>query len=297
MGLRRLVILVSLFFPVKSSSYPNGAILVRDNYIRCKDVDLHTHIPVCEIHNQEDEVNIKIFGLSGCSGSTLECAEGDIKTCMPLVTVNNLHYQCFCHSDEEDNSVTYSHTWTQWQRLDHIFRHFQYKRTLLIDNTVDVAEEYITEPQAVYIVANHSLPDTVYSASSELNDLHAARRARIDNYFDSFCCWGSLDTDTYPWLKISLPNQYIVTGVYIKRRCDAYTEYPTVVDVMTSVDDETWQDVVVRENIGSRYSSDDPEGFVNIWFSKKYTTRFWKIYLFQVFVLPRMKCDLYGHVL
>ena len=278
-------------------AYPTGAILVSNNYTRCKDVNFHRQRLVCEIHSQEDEMKIERFGLSGCYGSTLSCAEGDIKTCMPLMTINTLHYQCYCHSDEEGTTINYTHYWSSWQKLDARLKKFKYSRRLMIDNGLaHVAEEYSGHfPGVLYIVANYSLPDTVYSASSEYNWGHGVRKARIDDYFDFPCTWAAGGGDLYPWLKISLPSQYIITGVYIKRRCDQYQQYPTVVDVMTSEDDVIWQDVVVRKNIASSYSSDDNQGFVKIWFPTIYTTKYWKIFIFEFFSHPSMKCDLLGY--
>ena len=277
------------------AAYPTGAILVNNNYPRCKDVDLHTQRLVCEIHSQEDEMKIERFGLSGCYGSTLSCAEGDIKTCMPLMTINSLHYQCYCHADEA-GTVNYNYYWTQWKEMDEHFRGFSYNRRLVVDNVIDnVAEEYSHFPDILYIVANYSLPDSVYSASSQLNLLHAAVRARIDNYFDLACTWTARSDDPYPWLKISLPSEYTITGVYIKRRCDNNRQYPTIVDVMTSEDDVIWQEVVLKENIATSYSSNDRHGFVNIWFPHSYTTKYWKIYIFEFAVYNSMKCDLLGY--
>ena len=276
---------------------PTGAILVSNDHPRCKDVNIHTQRLVCEIHSQEDEMKIEGFGLSGCYGSTLSCAEGDIKTCMPLMTINTLHYQCFCHADEEGSStVNYNYYWTQWQERDKHFRGFRYNRKLMIDNEMDhLAEEFSLYPDILYIVANYSLPDSVYSASSQLNLDHGIIRARIDNYFAQPCTWTAHTSDSYPWLKISLPNEYTIIGVYIKRRCDDYVQYPTVVDVMTSDDDVIWQDVVVRDDIASRYSSDDGQGFVKIWFPNLYTTKYWKIYIFEFVGYNSMKCDLLGY--
>ena len=275
-----------------------GAILVSDKYPRCKDVNLHTERLVCEIHSQEDEMKIDRFGLSGCYGSTLSCAEGDIKTCMPLMTINTLHYQCYCHLDEQETVVS-DYYWTLWEK--NLFREFVYHRTLVIKNDEDhVAEEYRRFiPGVQYVVANNSLPDSVFTASSywglQSPASHSPARARIDDYFDPACAWASGGHDRdYPWLKITLPNQYQVIGVYIKQRCD-FQQYPTVIDVTTSVDDVLWQDVVRGEDIATRYSSYDMQGSVSVWFSRSYTTLYWKIYLDETHWGPAMKCDLLGY--
>ena len=52
----------------------------------CSEVDFDTHSRVCEI--EEDGMIIEIFVFSWCYRSILSCGEGDIKTCMPLVTIN-----------------------------------------------------------------------------------------------------------------------------------------------------------------------------------------------------------------
>ena len=63
-----VVCFLGIISPVELSphEHPTGAILVSDNYTRCKDVNLHTLRLVCEIHSQEDEMKIERFGLSGC---------------------------------------------------------------------------------------------------------------------------------------------------------------------------------------------------------------------------------------
>ena len=280
------------------AGYPTGAILVNDDYPRCKNVDFHTQRLVCEIHSQEDEMKIERFGLSGCYGSTLSCAEGDIKTCMPLMTINTLHYQCHCHSDEEGTTINYNHYWSSWQMLNERFRKFRYNRQLMIDNGNNyVAEEFSRNfPSIFYIVANNSLPDYVYNASSEYQwGGHGVERARIDNYFNSPCTWAADSSDPYPWVKISLPTKYTIKGVYIKRRCDNYGQYPAIVDVMTSEDDVMWQEILVRRNITTSYSSNDSHGFVNIWFPHSYTTKYWKIFIFKFVSHASMKCDLLGY--
>ena len=142
-------------------------------------------------------------------------------------------------------------------------------------------------------MSNTSLsPATVYSASSEYGSRWAAQNAHLD-YFGEFCGWSAAGADKdYPWLKISLPIPYIVVGVYIMQRCD-FLQYPKVVDVRTSNDDETWQDVVIAEDISTRYSSYD--GSVSIWFSTTFSSRYWEISIVSYVRHPFMKCDLLGY--
>ena len=293
-----VVFFLGIISPVELSPHEHltGAILVSDNYPRCKDVNLHTQRLVCEIHSQEDEMKIERFGLAGCYGSTLSCAEGDIKTCMPLLTLNTLHYQCYCRLDEQ-NTVVSGYYWTLWEK--NRFREFVYKRTLLVNDGDDyVAVEYRRfAPGVQFVVANNSLPDSVFTASSYYKRLryYAPERARIDNYFHYACAWGAGEGDQdNPWLKIALPDQYWVIGVYIKQRCDA-PHYPTVIDVTTSVDDVLWQDVVIGENLATRYSSYDRRGSVSVWFSRSYTAPYWKIYIAERIKYSAMKCDLLSY--
>ena len=290
-----MVLFIGQILAIDLSIYPTGAILVRGNYIRCKDVDLHMESSVCEIHDQEDEMKIEGFGLSGCYGSTLSCPEGDTKTCMPLMTINALHYQCFCHSIETDTPVENEYYWSDWILLMKHFRVFRYKRQLMVDNGgTSLVDEYsrIYDP-VIYIVANTSLsPEIVYSASSQHSTAFRPEKARID-YFGGHCSWAA-GGDPNPWLKISLPSPFAVVGVYIMQRCD-WLQYPTVVDVTTSTDDETWQDVVIAEDISTRYNSYDNYGSVSIWFSTRFISRYWKIFIISYVTYPSMRCDLIGH--
>ena len=70
-----------------------------------------------------------------------------------------------------------------------------------------MAEEYCRHI-TYFIVANYSLPDSVYSASSAYGG-HGTERARIDNYFNPPCSSSASDF-VQPWLKISLPSEYLV---------------------------------------------------------------------------------------
>ena len=292
-----IIVILCLISRMELSLYPTGAVLARNNYTRCKDVNLHRQRLVCEIHSQEDEMKIERFGLSGCYGSTLPCAEGDVKTFMPLMTLNTLHYQCYCNSDEQNSNFNYDYYWSQWEKLNKHFREFMYTRTLIIDNGLDhVAEEYGRYiPDIVYIVANYSLPDSVYTSSSEFDAYHLPMRARIDDYLVWPCGWTANENELSPWLKISLPNEYVITGVYLGKRCDE-AQYPTRVDVMTSEDDSIWQSVVSGADITERYNSDENDAFVNIWFSKMYTTLYWRIIILDFVNYPSMKCDLRGYL-
>ena len=279
-----------------------GDILVEESYMPCSEVDFHNQRLVCEIRSGEDEAKIERFGLSGCYGSTLSCAEGVIKTCMPLMTINTLHYQCFCHKPEVAIPAVSDYYWSGWQNLTKRFRRFIYHRQLLINNRTDyVAEEYSRISTGVqYIVANNSLPDSVFTASSYWanNTAHSPKRARIDNYFTSACAWAAAykKYDFAPWLKITLPGEFEVIGVYIRQRCDI-VQYPTVIDVTTSVDDVLWQDVVIEEDIATRYTDYDTQGSVSLWFPRSYTTRYWKIYIIEYNRHPSMKCDLIGYAI
>ena len=293
-----LTLLLTFNSHIESTSCPTGAILVSGNYPRCKYMNLHRQRLVCEIHSQEDEMKIERFGLSGCYGSTLSCAEGGIKTCMPLMTTNTLHYQCFCHSDEESAAIIYNYNWSQWTKLNTSFRGFSYKRGLTNDTGIEfLAEEYTKTnlTPGLYIVANYSLPDSVYSASSAYGG-HGAERARIDNYFNPPCSWAAAKNQLNTWLKISLPSEYMVTGVYIQKRCDVpYIQYPTVVDVMTSFDDVIWETVLSGYDLTERYSSDNETGYVKIWFSMIYNSKYWKVIISEYERWPSMMCDLLGY--
>ena len=285
------------------SDFATGSVLVKDSYPPCREINFHAESRVCEIQSSEDEEIILRFGLSGCYGSTLSCPEGDIKTCMPQLTINNLHYQCLCHRTSKQTLVDIDAYWTEWVRLTQHFRGFVYKRELLANSGADIVTvEYsmaVDTPQ--YIVSAYSLSDSVFSASSQLGEdrSYGPFKARLDNYIGPECCWAAAPDDPEtPWLQISLPGQYTVIGVHIRQRCRTYPlEYPTVVSVSRSDGDGQWQEVLIQENIASRYSSYDSKakGVANVWFSQKYTTLYWKIYIIQYEEMAAMKCDLIGY--
>ena len=294
-----LIIIITDYSIATVSTSDIGTILVNTAHIPCRDVKLYSERIVCEIRNEEDEMKIERFGLSGCYGSTLSCAEGDIKTCMPLMTINTLHYQCFCHLSHQGTPTVRDYYWTGWLKLSTHLAGFIYRRRLMNNSTNDyIAEEYNRDAPNLFIVSNYSLPDSVFSASSYYgnNDAYKYERARLDDYFDLACGWTANTAN--PWLKISLPASYEVInvlGIYIKQRCDAL-QYPTVIDVTTSVDDVLWQDVVKAEDIATRYSSYNMQGSVSVWFSRSYKTQYWKIYIVDYIWHPSMKCDLIGNI-
>ena len=301
---RAYLIILKLKLCLSLNIHLAGDVLVKGSYMPCSDVDFNIQSRVCKIRTEEDEMKIEGFGLSGCYGSTLSCTEVETKTCMPLLTINNLHYQCFCSTPGDVNSVVSHYYWAGWQKLPKPLREFIYQRKLMINNGADyVAEEYSRVSVDVqYVVADNSLSDSVFTASSHYKnkDDTTAKRARIDNYFSRACAWLAQDTsiDSAPWLQVTLPVQFEVIGVYIKQRCDSKSlQYPTVIDVATSVDDKSWQAVVKGENIATRYSSYDKQGSVSVWFSRSYTTRYWKINIVEFHNHPSMKCDLIGRAI
>ena len=161
-----------------------------------------------------------------------------------------------------------------------------------------VVEEYSRDAVNVeYIVYANNLPDNDASSTYDDDVNHLPKRARFDNYFDRCCGWAAnrYQSHRLEWFKISLLDQYRVIGVHIRRRCESFRQYSTVVDVTTSVDDVLWKDVVKAEDIATRYSFDDKQGSVSVWFSRSYTTQHWKIYIVDYRSAPAMKCDLIGH--
>ena len=75
-----------------------GAVLVNNKYRLCREVNLETHRLVCEVTTEEEERKKRyLISGGGCYSPTLTCPPGDIKTCMPIMTINSMHYQCFCH--------------------------------------------------------------------------------------------------------------------------------------------------------------------------------------------------------
>ena len=142
------------------------------------------------------------------------------------------------------------------------------------------------------IVSTHNLPDSVYTASSYEDVNHEAYRARIDNYFSLACAWqADLANDANPWLAITLPTEYLIKGMVIKKRCDPPydNQYVTMVTVTTSHDDVTYQDVVAREDLSDGYHSDLS---AHLLFPQVYTTRFWMIHINAHNIGATMKCDL-----
>ena len=142
------------------------------------------------------------------------------------------------------------------------------------------------------VVVNYKLPDTVFTASTYLSGFDPFR-ARIDAYDSNptTCAWCPAYDDLERWLEIALPDTYVIKGCVLDKMCDSL-RYVTEVTVTTSDDDNTWRDVIVEEDISTRYDSDD---FAYIWFPTSHTSPYWRIYMVTGNMQGlRTKADLIG---
>ena len=274
---------------------PEMAALINRTYPSCDERDLSTELPICQI-DKENRLNTsyaphdRLPALCACPDGTWN------RTCYPRAPADmfEIHMECVCHSGVPTTDNIRETHWENWQNLDPPVNGAHYTRRLIM-GTECIGQEFdktFLRP----IVKTHSLPDSVYTASSYYNFGSVPYRARIDNsYTDYMCAWApsSAEKNNNPWLAITLPTEYLVRGMMIKTRCDLpyIFQYVTMVTVSTSHDGVTYQDVVVREDLSAGYD-DDLTAY--IMFTQVYTTRFWLIHVNDYNDYPAMKCDLLG---
>ena len=75
---------------------------------------------------------------------------------------------------------------------------------------------------------------------------------------------------------------------------DFCLQYPIIVNVTTSVDDVLRQDMVIEEDIATRYSSYDRQGSGNVWFLRACTTRYWTTCVVEFVGHASLKYDVIG---
>ena len=232
------------------------AALINRTYSPCEQRNFSRELPVCQIEG-ENTVDT-CYATSDRMPALTACPDGTWKrTCYPRTYVNMIHMVCVCHSAVQIPENIRATHWENWKNLDPPVNGAHYRRRLMKD-TECIGQEFVKIPLQP-IVMTHSLPDSVYTASSMFEATqYKAYRARIDNYFADCCGWGPKSDDLInPWLAITLPTEYPVGGMMIKKRCDhAFVDqYVTMVTVSTSHDDVTYQDVVVREDLSAGYDS------------------------------------------
>ena len=262
------------------------------NFMSCRDVDFSLYHAVCQLTN--GDLDTSLHGSTYTPASTSACPDGSFdKVCYPKTSPGCCsHYDCFCHSIVQvDDDVAATH-WSSWEPLDPPVDGVHYTRSLKMDGSECIAEETLMFP-AMPVVAHYDLPEGVYSATSYYTSFYP-HKASIDSYLTvgEKCGWAAGVGHNDPWLAITLPTQYMIIGVLIKKRCDA-AQYATEVDIKTSPDDSTWQDVSNNVDLNVLY---DANMAAYVWFTEIYTTRFWKVYITGYYDHPTMKCDVMGRV-
>ena len=255
---------------------PEMAALINQTYPSCDQRNFSAELPICQItgENTVDPCYAppgRLPALPACSDGTWN------RTCYPRISVNMIYMDCVCHSVVQVTDNIRETDWENWQKLEPPVNGAHYRRRLMMD-TECIGQEFV-KISLNPIVATHILPDNVFSASSEYGTKRVAYKARIDNYFDKSCGWSPKATDTTnPWLAITLPTEYLIKGMMIKKRCDPpdTDQYVTMVTVSTSHDDVTYQDVVAREDLSAGYDADITAYIV---FTQVHITRFWMIHV------------------
>ena len=265
--------------------------LLNGTYPACRDVDNTRKLTICEIDEKDvsDTCSISSDPIP-CPKST--CPDGSWnRTCYPVPRNDVIYaFKCVCHSaahiwDVADVRATF---WSDLEPLDQPVGGAYFARRLTMIGGGCIAREFIKIGPIVY---GHNLPDSVYTASSSYSSNYPPYKAHIKQYMSGHCAWIPKQGDNDKWLGITLPGDYITEGVIISRLCSPLSKYPGVVTVTTSHDDVTWLTPADSVDLIPLYDADHN---AYIWFSTRYTTRFWRIRFVPVGGNPRMKSDLIG---
>ena len=195
-----------------------------------------------------------------------------------------MFYTCVCRSGVHITEDVRNTSWSSLELITPPVHGAYYAMRLMLDGGECITREFILDKP---IVSSFGLPDTVYSASSSWDGNSLPYNARFGAYTVS-CAWLAHINDGQPWLAITLPTEdYIISGVIIKKRFTNPAQYVKRVTISTSVDGVAWQDVIVDEVYDDIVSG--------VRFSVVFTTRYWKIFV-KAFgtTTAAMKCDLSG---
>ena len=269
-------------------------------YPGCHQVDIQTEWVICEVNSEQDAIMLT-NGSRMCIKSTYDtpCPDGSLnKTCYPVTSTQSVHhYDCICESVMRHDMMQGESYWGDWEQGT--WDDYVHRRQLLIGTPPTcIMEEYVKRSfEYVITTAGFTDPDSLFSASSYNGLFHEPFRARYNAHFGFSCSWRSaFDDQLAPWLQISLPENpaYLVRGVVIKERCDwPFWGRPDVINITTSSDDVTWQDVLLEHDIADSYANSE----TSVWFDSASTNRYWKIHIVEYNGEPSMKCDLIGYKL
>ena len=294
-----VILILTFIHTIVTCSVGNiaGQILLSESYKTCQSLDLNQDRVICEIHSEEDTINLVCLGLSNCKMPVTLCPDGSInKTCFPLRDDNSLSYQCICHSNRRAESIVPVTEWTTWTTSTNPYQSFKYERNLIVPNLAWVVLQEFSHfrPTNVYIISHYQLsPSSVYSASSTHSSGYAPQKASIDSIVSQECSWAAASNPS--WLQMTLPTEYVVVGSIIKQRCDLRDgfQYATRVKITRSVDGVSWLTVIESEDL--IYDSYDAQGSCSVWFPQAFTDRFWRLHILLYERHPSMKADLIGY--
>ena len=248
---------------------PKMAAMMNRNYTLCRDVDFRLEWPICEVHEKEEAADRCIISAGRLHALHTPCPDGTWnRTCYPLFTRGDIyHMNCVCQSIvhiPDDVRATY---WSNLEApnppVDGVF----YIRHLMMAGDECITQEMIrTGP----VISGLGLPISVFSCSTNYASA-TPDKAHIDQVSG---CWIPDPSDADPWLGITLPNDYMIKGSVINKKCSP-SQPATKATFSMSHDGVTWQVVADREDLSARYDNDDT---AYIWFTRSYISRNWRIY-------------------
>ena len=268
------------------------AAMMNGSYPACRDIDFSYELFICET----DEADVG----DNCSSSAHGlpplpvCEDGTWnRTCYPKFTHDvGYHMNCVCRSlvrIPDDVGATY---WSGLESLSPPVDGVFYTRPLMMAGGECITQELIKMGP---VVVGYDLPDSVFTASSIWSDDYPPYKARLGDVIETgACAWFARlkVEDAEPWLGITLPMNYFIKGCVISKTCS--TPRPiTMITVTTSDDDVIWSDVTVDEDISTLYDFYESAAIL---FSRSYTSRYWKIFVFNgdPTYSSRLRADLIG---
>ena len=172
------------------------------------------------------------------------CPDGTWKrACYPTMSPSlPLDWTCVCQSaGTSDVRATY---WSGWEDLSPPVGEAHFTRRLMMEGGECITREFnlVWRP----VVSGYNLLNNAFTASHTQASSYPVYKARVDAYWDDGGCAWVPPTITDPYLLITLPTPFRITGIYLNKGCAS--AHPTVVSVTTSNDGASLLDVAIQVN-------------------------------------------------
>ncbi|XP_033105774.1 uncharacterized protein LOC117108037 [Anneissia japonica] len=142
----------------------------------------------------------------------------------------------------------------------------------------EIPDERCRDPMGMESII---IPADSIQASSEYNNQHGARRARLNIAPDSdgIGSWAARSNDQNQWIQVNLGQVKEVTGVITQGRNGNYDQWVTSYEVLYSMDGNNWESILGNEGQPKAFvGNTDKNTEVTALFSESLTTQYVRIH-------------------